>query len=78
MGLLCMGLGSLVWTLPHFATPPYVGPAGDTSIPAGEANNDLETSINKTEGLCGVQDQHYESEILPNDSQDSSSLQNYR
>ena len=73
MGLLCMGLGSLVWTLPHFATP-----SGDTSILAGEANNDLETSINKTEGLCGVQDQHYESEILPNDSQDSSSLQNYR
>ena len=23
LGLLCIGLGSLVWTTPHFATPPY-------------------------------------------------------
>ena len=23
LGLMCMGLGSLVWTLPHFATPVY-------------------------------------------------------
>ena len=39
MGLLLMGLGSLVWTLPHFASPEYrvrdSGQAGDTSSLCG-------------------------------------------
>ena len=39
VGLLLMGLGSLVWTLPHFASPEYrvrdSGQAGDTSSLCG-------------------------------------------
>ena len=74
LGLLCMGLGSLVWTLPHFTSPAYVtsrDQAGDIGGPG--------TQGNQTEGLCGASsDGGYEAEMLPNDSQRSSSLQNYR
>ena len=71
LGLLCMALGSLVWTLPHFASPAYVTSRdqGDSGLWRG----------NQTEGLCGgSSDGGYEAEMLSNDSQRSSSLQNYR
>ena len=71
LGLLCMGLGSLVWTLPHFASPAYV-----TSRDQGDSGLGTDS---QAEGLCGgSSDGGYEAEMLPNDSQRSSSLQNYR
>ena len=71
LGLLCMALGSLVWTLPHFASPAYM-----TSRNQGDSGPG---TGNQTEGLCGgSSDGGYEAEMLSNDSQRSSSLQNYR
>ena len=70
LGLLCMGLGSLVWTLPHFASPAYVTSHDQGDSPGIES---------QAEGLCGgSSDGGYEAEMLSNDSQRSSSLQNYR
>lgn len=70
LGLLCMGLGSLVWTLPHFTSPAYVTSDQETE----ESSSDL--------GLCGgggrEEDYEPEEEVLANESQKSSSLQNYR
>ena len=64
-----MGLGSLVWTLPHFTSPAYV-------------TSDMETEETSSDmGLCGGggHEKDYEpEEVLPNESQGSSSLQNYR
>lgn len=44
-GLLCMGLGSLVWTLPHFSTDPYtkLGAAQDEELAVcGAAGEDVD------------------------------------
>ena len=65
-----MGLGSLVWTLPHFTSPAYV-------------TSDMETEETSSDtGLCGGggHEEDYEPEgvLLPNESQGRSSLQNYR
>ena len=64
-----MGLGSLVWTLPHFTTPAYV-----------TSDQDKVTSSDQVKGLCGggSADKDYEAEVLPDESQRSSSVQNYR
>ena len=62
VGLMLMGLGSFVWTLPHFASPEYrtssqeVGQEGDTS------------------GLCGGEPE----EECQEDSNMGGSLSNYR
>ena len=49
LGLMCMGLGSLVWTLPHFATPVY-SKVGETDEDTG-ADSGM---------LCGAGGEHGE------------------
>ena len=70
LGLLVMGLGSLVWTLPHFTSPAYI-----TTMTSHDRTGDIG---NQTQRLCGGSDNDDEAEILTNDAERSSSLQNYR
>ena len=44
-GLICMGLGSMVWTLPHFSTPVYTV-SGDTGGSGGHETSLCHTDNN--------------------------------
>ena len=48
LGLLCIGLGSLVWTTPHFATPPY------QPLEPGTDNTTSGAALCGAEGAGGV------------------------
>jgi len=54
-GLLCMGLGSLVWTIPHFSTAPYIklGAAHDEDLAVCGAGGE-ETDCETEEGVGGL------------------------
>ena len=53
LGLMCMGLGSLVWTLPHFATPVY-SKHGETDEDTG-ADSGMLCGAGAGEEECGAE-----------------------
>ena len=67
-GLVIMGLGSLVWSLPHFATPVYSKHA-DTEAGAGGGAG---------AGLCGAGQQGGGEECGQEETRSAGSLANYR
>ena len=51
VGMMVLGIGSFVWTLPHFLTGPYL-PSGDLgSLEEAQESSSL-CRMNKEEGLC--------------------------
>jgi len=67
VGMVCLGIGSLVWTIPHFATPAYNKHA--------EVNDDGSSSAM----LCIPGAEHEDGILCDQESQSSSlSLSNYR